>query len=301
MSNCEFIKTLPVANGLGESVLWHAESQQLLWTDMPGDQLLRYTPRTGLIERIPTPENLCSFGFIHNSQWLLCAFQSGIARFHPDSRALQWLYRLPKNHPVRLNDGRVDRQGRFWVGSLIDSLGNTCDEPAGQGKLYRVDHDGSVTEHLGGIRISNSLCWSPNGNIMYFADSPTSQIDQFDFCTQTGTITNKRCFARTQGGINPDGAIVDAEGHLWSAQWGNGKVIRYTPAGDIDTVLQLPVSQVTCLTFGGKDLKQLYITTANFGLSDEELAAQPEAGNVFIYQTNVQGLREMAFVDRHQS
>lgn len=297
MVNFKLIKTLHVNNGLGECVIWHHDSGTLFWTDMPGNELLRYHPESDSLVRTPTPENLCSFGFIKNSDWLIGAFQSGLARFHPDTGQLQWLHRLNDYGTTRLNDGRVDRQGRFWVGSLMDNNGDHSPDDGPTGKLFCLHNNGEVSQHLDNIGISNSICWPPNGQYFYFADSPTNQIHRFDFNADRGTLSNRRLFANTAEGVHPDGSVTDAQGYLWNAQWGNGKVVRYGPEGNEDATLQLPVTQATCLTFGGHNLDWLFVTTANFGLSPKALSNQPHAGDLFIYQTNTKGIPEEQFID----
>lgn len=199
----ELVDTVPVACGLGESTLWHPQHEAIYWTDIPNNQLIRYFPESKRKEVFPTAENLCSFTFIENSDWLLCAFQSGIARFQPEIQKLEWLFRLPETLQVRLNDGRTDRQGRFWVGSLIDSPDQWAEDPSQRGKLYCLDASGNITEHLDNIRISNGLGWSPDGRIMYFADSPRHELYAFDFDPVSGKLTNRRILATTREGIRP--------------------------------------------------------------------------------------------------
>lgn len=296
MINCELVKVLPVENGLGECIVWNDATQQMYWTDIVGDKLYRYTPETDTTETFDMPENLGSFAFVEGSEdWLLAGFKSGFAKLHIPSLEVEWIWKL-KHEPInRLNDGRVDRQGRFWVGSMVDTPDWTHENPEITGKLYRIDADGTVTEHKTGIKISNSICWSPCGNIMYFADSPTNNIVAWDFDAENGTISNERIVASTPKGIHPDGSIVDADGYIWNAQWGNGKVVRYSAEGEVDTSIQLPALQATCCTFGGKDLDMLYVTSANIGLDEEQLKDQPEAGAVFIYKTDAKGLNEVRF------
>ncbi|WP_197462969.1 SMP-30/gluconolactonase/LRE family protein [Microbulbifer thermotolerans] len=288
----ELIDTLPTACGLGESTLWHSEHQAIYWTDMPNNQLIRYFPENGRKEVFPTAENLCSFAFIEKSDWLLCAFQSGIARFQPETQALEWIFRLPQNLKVRLNDGRMDRQGRFWVGSLIDTPDLWAEDPAQRGKLYCLDSDGNVTEHLDDIRISNGLGWSPDSRTMYFADSPRYAIYAFDFAPESGQLSNRRLFATTEEGVHADGSTVDIEGHVWNAQWGNGKVVRYAPDGSVAGEIHLPVQQATCVGFGGPERNLLFVNTAKFGLDADALRRQPQAGHLFIYATDTRGMEE---------
>ena len=287
--------TLRVSNGLGECILWDVVHRQVLWTDITGRTLFIHDPATGSIEPVEFDEELCSFGLIDGSDDLVCGFRSGIALVDRQSGNRQWRYRLPHSDGVRLNDGRVDRQGRFWVGSLMDNEGSHLTDGM-SGELYRFDPDGRVTTHLDSIRISNSLCWSPDGKTLYFADTPEREIHSFDFDTRSGTLANRRLFAQTPEDSLPDGSTVDSEGYLWNAQWGRGRVVRYTPEGRIDTVVQLPVSQVTCVSFGGSKLTDLYVTTANVGLSDAALKAEPQAGDVFVFETSVRGLPEERYV-----
>jgi sugar lactone lactonase YvrE len=130
---------------------------------------------------------------------------------------------------------------------------------------------------------------------MYFADSPTHVIQVFDLLEPEGVLSAPRAFARTPAGAYPDGAAVDADGCVWSAHWGSGTVVRYTPGGVVDRTLHLPTTQPSCVCFGGPDLDVLCVTTARRGLSSAALSAQPNAGDVFLYRVGVKGLAECEF------
>ena len=290
------IKTLPVANQLGECPLWHPERQQLYWTDILACKLYRYTPATDEIEVFETPERLASFGFIRNSDQLICGFASGIARFEPDSGAVEWLYRLEDQREVRLNDGRVDSRGRFWVGAMIENDTHTAQPGFPEARLYCCEPDGTVSEHLGDIRISNSLSWSPAGDRLYFADSPRHEIYAFEFDAERGQLAQKTLFARTPTGVHPDGSTVDAEGCLWNAHWGASQVVRYRERGEVAETFPLPASQPTCCAFGGAGFDTLFVTTACCDLDDAQRAREPEAGNLLIYRVrNARGRAEALF------
>lgn len=290
------VKTLPVANQLGECPLWHPERQQLYWTDILSDKLYRYTPATDEVEVFDTPERLASFGFIHNSDWLICGFASGIARYQPHTGERQWLYRLPDQRELRLNDGRVDPRGRFWVGAMIENDAHTAQPGYPEARLYCCEPDGRVSEHLGDIRISNSLNWSPAGDRLYFADSPRHEIYTFAFDAARGQLGEKTLFARTASGVHPDGSAVDAEGCLWNAHWGASQLVRYHSDGEVSGVFELPLSQPTCCAFGGEDFTTLFVTSARCDLDESQLAQQPEAGNLLIYRVhNARGSAEALF------
>jgi len=238
------------------------------------------------------PEAVGSFAFIEGEDRLLIAFATGLAYYDIHTQVLNWLHAgLCDGINDRLNDGRVDRQGRFWVGSM-SKLSNEYSEATGRGRLYCLNNSEELHQRESNIHISNGTCWSPDGTTMYFADSPRGEIYQYDFDLQSGENLNRQLFQTTNKGIAPDGACVDSQGYMWSAQWGSSKVVRYSPAGDIVAEIDLPVSQPSCVAFGGNDLDHLLITTARVDLSESQLQLQPQAGNVFIYKTNLKGLPE---------
>lgn len=288
--------TIPVANELGECILWDDREDLLLWTDILGKTLYYYNLASDELRQQHFDEELCAFAMVEGSDELLCAFRTGFALLDRASGQHRWVHRIDNTDVVRLNDGRVDRQGRFWCGTLIDNEGSQPVDGI-DGELLCMNSEGSVSSHLSGIRVSNSTCWSPDGKTMYFSDTLTQEISAFNFCTSSGTISDKRLFARAPEQGFPDGSIVDADGFLWNAEWGQGRVVRYAPNGSVDMVLQLPVSQVTCLAFGGAHLNELYITTAKCGLTEEQSEQQPEAGDVFVYETPFSGLKENRFVN----
>ncbi len=292
MTTPQFLSSLPVTNTLGEGVIWDAGHGALWWTDIESCKLYRYRPEQKQLDTWVTSQRLACFALMANSDWLLAGFESGFAFYQPSTGATDWLHRIDTAHSsVRLNDGRADRQGRFWAGSMVEAQNNH----AVRGELYCLDRDLRCTSRLGNLAISNGLCWSPDSTVMYHTDTPTRRINAYDFDSTTGEIANRRLFVETAAGCFPDGSTVDSQGYLWNAQWGASQVVRYSPAGEVDTIVKLPVSQPSCVAFGGPNLDRLFITTARQGLSGDALARQPEAGNVLIYQTDIRGIADPVF------
>jgi len=288
--NATLIESLKVKNTLGEGIIWDAASACVWWTDIDGSKLYRYQSEDKQLDHWTTPERLGSFALVSDSEFLICGFASGFAYFNPHSGELQWLEKIEQNNPgTRLNDGRADRQGRFWAGSMVES------GDRGAGALYCLDQQLQVASKVSGLTISNGLCWSPDSTVMYHTDTPSRRIHAYDFDAATGAIANQRCLVRTEKGCFPDGSSVDAEGYIWNAQWGASQVVRYSPEGEVDFVLPLPVSQPTCVAFGGPRLDRLFVTSATQGFDEQTLSAEPEAGNVLVFQTNISGIADARF------
>lgn len=287
----ELIDRIKVGNTLGEGVIWDRHTEAIWWTDIQESRLYHYNPTSKKLGYHDTPERLCSFGFTDHEDWLIAAFENGFAQYNPEKNIINWLSKPQEqyNH-IRFNDGRVDRQGRFWSGTMVEN-----DEGGTErGRLYRLDMNEkcSSVPLLEDILISNSLCWSPDSDKMYFADSANNRIDVYDFDPALGIPTNGKPFARTNDDVFPDGSTVDQDGFLWNAQWGGNRVVRYSPNGVIDYILNVPVSQPTCVAFGGPDLSWLFVTTAKDGLDDNQLANEEFAGDLLIYKTDTKGSPE---------
>ncbi len=282
------IDILSAQNILGEGILWDSRRSILWWTDIQGRRLHQYDWAQGTLRLLDTPERVGSFGLVADSGKLITAFASGIAFYDVEQNSVDWLARPQASAAgVRFNDGRVDRRGRFWAGTMVEGEQTSADAC-----LYSMDAVAGVRCHLRDVRISNGLCMSPEGSRLYFADSPTRTIQVYELVEPEGILGTPRLFARTPEGAFPDGAAVDADGCVWSAQWGAGCVVRYTPAGRIDRLIEIPTCQPSCVCFGGPDLDILCVTTAREGLDGPTLQAEPNAGDVFLYRTGVHGLPE---------
>jgi sugar lactone lactonase YvrE len=161
--------------------------------------------------------------------------------------------------------------------------------------LYSIDAAHGVRSHVHDLRISNGLCVSPDGTRLYFADSPTRTISVYELIEPEGILGKRRLFATTPPGAYPDGATVDADGCLWSAHWGAGCVVRYTPEGRIDRTLRVPTRQPSCVCFAGPDLDILCVSSAREGLDELVLDTEPHAGDIFLYRTGIHGLPESEY------
>jgi sugar lactone lactonase YvrE len=274
---------------LGESPLWDERAQRLYWVDIRRPAIRRLDPLSGQVDSWPLPEMVGCIALVEDGR-LLVAMGIEVLLFDPATGQRETLARLPQRiEGHRFNDGRCDRQGRFFVGTMHNLT------RAPEGSLYRLEGRGELQPVLDGICIPNSLAWSPDGATMYFADSLRHGIDAFDFDGATGHLGPPRRFATSTPPGFPDGATVDAEGGLWSAQFNASRVVRYAPDGRIDRVIEMPVDKPTALAFGGPDLDRLYITTASQHMSPEALAAQPLAGALLSFEPGVRGLPEARF------
>ncbi len=276
-------------NKLGEVPVWDDVSGCLFWVDIEGKLLQRYAPATGKVDRWIMPERIGSFA-LRKGGGLIVAFASGIGLYDLDSGNISWVARPDHNPRNRFNEGKCDRMGRFWAGTMDDSLTEHS------AALFRVDPDLSVHRMLGEIGISNCFVWSLDNRIFYFADSLDRRIYAFDYQHASGNLTNRRVFADTSSrNAVPDGGTIDAEGFIWSAEWDGWRVVRYAPSGEIDRMIELPVQKPTSCMFGGPDLRTLYVTSAIWDLSPEALINQPLAGGLFAIDADVPGVPEPRF------
>lgn len=278
----------PGADLLGECPLWDERAQLLWWVDSRWPAVKQLDPASGAVMVLVLPEVVGSIAF-REQGGLLAATKSGLHFLDPASGALEARSNpeaaLPEN---RFNDGRCDRAGRFWAGTMSDVKRDPV------GSLYRFDADLACTKLRNAIVIPNSLAFSPDGRRMYFADTMRHTLWAYDYDPASGAATNERVFADAGTG-RPDGSCVDAEGCLWNADYGGARLVRYTPAGKVDRVVEVPVANPTCCCFGGADLGTLYVTTARQRLAPEELAKQPLAGSLLALRPGVKGLPEGRF------
>ncbi|WP_206447884.1 SMP-30/gluconolactonase/LRE family protein [Agrococcus sp. KRD186] len=278
-------------DGLGESVVWDAERSELSWVDIHAARLQRWGSETGLITAT-LPERIGAIG-LRAGGGHVAAFASGFALLGEDGEIERRIAEVEPELPTtRLNDGRVDRQGRFVCGGM--------DEAADQravSAVYRLDADGAVVRILDGIACANSIAFSPDGTRMYFTDMPTGRIVAYAYDIDEGVPHDPVLISDgTEYPGLPDGSTVDADGCLWNARWGSGAVVRFTPDGALDAIVEVAVGNPTCPAFGGPDLSTLFITTARFGRTDTQLAGEPRAGDVFTVDVAASGIAEPRFL-----
>jgi len=276
---------------LGESIIWDHEKQLLWWVDGIGMFIRRLDSATGEKRNWKMHEEIGSIG-LRKKGGLVVGMRSGFYFFFPETGALEEIAKPDADRPGnRFNDGKVDRHGRFWSGTVQASAYTP------RGRLWRLDPDLKTTMIMEGITCVNGMSFSPDNRLMYFTDSFSCQIDVFDYDSVDGAIYNRRHFADIPLGRGTcDGSTVDADGCFWSANIDGWCVTRYDPRGRIDTVINLPVRRVTSLCFGGPKLDTLYITTARRRMQEKELAQQPLAGCLLAVHPGVQGLPEPEFL-----
>lgn len=243
---------------LGEGPLWDVEQQRLYWLDSFDGRILRCTADGRELRAWDVGQKIGSMALRREGDRALVALQGGIHDLDLVSGELTLIHAPEPNLPHnRLNDGKVDRQGRFVFGSM-DTL-----EESASGRLYRLDPDLSLHVLDEGIICSNGPCWSPDGSTLYFTDTWTGEQWTYAYDTATGTVGERRTRNRidTAGGGAADGATVDAEGYLWQALVYAGQLVRYTPDGQVDRIIEMPVKKVTSVMFGGPELDVLYVTS----------------------------------------
>ncbi|MGK5554394.1 SMP-30/gluconolactonase/LRE family protein [Actinomadura kijaniata] len=248
---------------LGEGPVWDPSTGTLLWVDILSSEVHSYGPATGdaLLHR--TGQHVGA-ALPRAGGGLVVNLRDGVGLYDADG-AFGWLAEFPEEG-CRGNDAAVAPDGALWAGTM------RYDEAPGGGRLRRIHPDGTVETVLADVTVSNGLGWSPDGRLMYYVDSPTRRVDVFD-------EGGRRPFAHLPGPGIPDGLTVDADGCVWVAVWEGGRVLRYTPTGALDRVLDLPVARTTACAFGGPDLRDLYVTTAAL----DAPAGEPHAGALFVF------------------
>ncbi len=277
---------------LGESPIWSVEEQALYWVDIRNPTIHRLDPATGERKKIRVQTEIGSIGFATDNR-LIAGTRMGFAFIGLSDGSWRDIADPEgdgRMNRVRMNDGKVDRKGRFWCGGMDDPQ---MEELA---SLWRLDTDRSVHKMEGPVKISNCLCWSPDDTILYFADSRKHQVWMYDFDLESGTIENRRTFLDVppEEGV-PDGATVDAEGFVWIAHMRGGMVRRYDPDGKAEREYKFPASLTSCPALGGPDLTTLYVTTASTRFTEEDFAREPDAGSIFAVETGIKGIPEPVF------
>ena len=275
-------------NGLGEGPLWCPLSQCLWWLDVADPHLFCANAQGQLLNRWKLPKYPGSMALRHDGS-LLLMFRHGPAIFQPIDGSVQWLD-VPGLDlgETRFNDGKCDRLGRFWSGTMDRRTERAI------GSLYRMDGLQRIRQmDASGVTIANGIAWSPDNRTMYFADTPAGCIYAYDHDLERGEISQRRVFAQFKSGEGgPDGLTVDAEGGVWCALFNRSELHHIAPSGQPIQVIDLPVQQPTSVMFGGPDLGTLFITTARMHLSPAQLQNQPWAGHVLCFEPGVKGLPE---------
>ncbi len=275
----------------GESPTWSAAEGVLYWCDTIGARLHRFDPRTGEDASWTMPATVGSFALGAGDATLI-ALRTGIVRFDRETAALTAFAQAPFDvHRFTWNDGKTDPRGRFWVGPMYRPL-DRRGEGAKAAPLHRIAPSGEQTPKSAPVRISNGLAWSADGRTMYHSDTAAHEIYSYDVLdADEGVLGERRTFARAEsphGG--PDGGATDTDGCYWSAVYGAGKVVRFTPDGRVEREVPLPVPNVTMIAFGGADLRTAYVTSAATPLDDAQRAEQPLWGALFAFAAPAPGV-----------
>lgn len=275
---------LPAEDELGEGPWWSVSEQALWRVDILSHTVHRWIPATGEESSWGVGEDV-GFAVPAVDGRIVAGLRSGLFSIDLEGGERRRVAGYPASGSGRFNDGKTDRRGRVWAGTIVD------DQSQPEGCFGRLV-DGEFVVALDAVTISNGLGWSPNNTTMYFTDSAARTIWSFDFDAESGAMSNRRVFA-TDDDCAPDGLTVDAEGGVWSAKWDGGRVVRYAPDGAVSAIIAAPVSRPTSCMFGGTDLELLYVTSARAGLDEHECSATP-AGAVLAVEPGVRGLAETA-------
>jgi len=274
---------------LGEGPFYKEDENSLYWSDIKDKRIYKYDLESKEVEHFQFTKPIGSFAFTSYNT-LLATTNEGYEYLNLDTKEI-----TPFNNPEkdlinnRFNDGKCDAYGRYFAGTMDNN------EEKITGSLYCLDKNVIVKKEKD-LFISNGLGWNKDSSKFYLTDSPKRVIYVYDYDLKTSSMSNKKVFVKIKEEDGyPDGLCLDEEDYIWSAHWAGSKITRYKPDGSIDRIIELPVPNVTSCCFGGKDFKTLFITTAQKGLSKEDLQNAPLSGHTFILETQTKGQKPNYF------
>ena len=286
------------ACSVAESPTW--DGGRLFWVDIVGRKIFRHDPASGACDRWSVRDFPTAVALVENSGKAVLALAGGVALFDFETGSAAPFCAPDPVPGNRLNEGKCDPRGRFWVGSMQSNLnpdGGERKMDRSSGALFRIDADGAASRHTDfEFGIFNTMAWSPDGKIFYFGDTVRNALFACDFDLDDGTIRNRRVLLENYPCGGPDGSAMDADGCLWNARFGGGRVVRIAPNGRIDREIPLPVSNPTSCAFGGPSRSRLFVSSATFTLPPEQLAANPLEGRLLAAEVDAVGLPDNRFV-----
>ena len=266
-----FIRASTTRDLVGESPFWD-DSGYLYWVDIVGRAVRRLDASAGVVETRTVDNYPTAIALYRDRSAAILSKGLEIGRFEFDVGAFEPVAAVEAGEgpAMRLNEGKCDPAGRFWVATMDNNLnpdGSPREMQGARGHLFCL-HGGVANGPMAqDLNIPNTMAWAPSGDVFYFGDTIRNVLWAFDYDQASGTITNQRVFSEGGPGL-PDGSGIDAEGYLWNARFSAGCLLRFAPDGRLDRTIELPVRNPTACTFGGEDLKTLYVTSARFGLEN---------------------------------
>lgn len=280
-----------IQSQLGEGAFWNHQTQELFWVDIEGKKLHIYNPSSKLNKTLVMPSRIGTV-VPKDQDNAVVALEDGIYLVNTETSEITLFSDVESDKPYnRFNDGKCDPKGRFWVGSM------SYDTKTKSAALYMLNPTGTIEKKQDSVTISNGIVWTKDKKIMYYIDTPLKNIRAFDYNNETGEISNERVAVVIADSLGfPDGMTIDENDNLWVGLWNGNGVGHFNPkSGKLIQKIQVPAQNVTSCAFGGKNLDTLFITTANLGMTEENIPLYPKAGSVFKYVPGVKGVKSSFF------
>jgi sugar lactone lactonase YvrE len=276
-------------NSLGEGITYSSSNNNLYWLDIGNISKLYSLDLSSNKKEIFELPEIVTATSIKSQNELILATTNGLKLFNTSNKKFESVVNIESQQSLtRSNDGASDALGRFWFGTMqnnFDKNGNGIPLKENIGKLYKVDTNKKISVIEEDLGIPNTFVWSPDNKNFYFTDTLHGTILSYNFELESGELSNKKNFATFDRG-HPDGSTIDTDGCVWNCRWGGSCIVRFTPSGKVDQIIEMPVQNITNCVFGGKDMKTLFVTTA----SNED--KNNLDGSLFSINLNYQGLED---------